>query len=203
MGKKKNQAKKAAASVRKLERKLWCRSYLMKIAEFDGATIAPENGAAARTEAMGTLASEYHKLLTKDSSVKKVRDLLDTVESGNVEDEQLCAEARVLARDQREALAIPAKEAEAWTRLTCEAQAVWHKAKVANDWASFEPYIDRIVDSLKHQAALMNPNADPYDVWLDQHERGLSTASFDAFCAQVKDTVVPLVHEIGDEARGP
>ena len=71
MGKKKNQAKKAAASVRKLERKLWCRSYLMKIAEFDGATIAPENGAAARTEAMGTLASEYHKLLTKDSSVKR------------------------------------------------------------------------------------------------------------------------------------
>ena len=55
MGKKKNQTKKAAASVRKLERKLWCRSYLMKIAEFDGATIAPENGAAARTEAMGTL----------------------------------------------------------------------------------------------------------------------------------------------------
>lgn len=203
MGKKKNQAKKAAASVRKLERKLWCRSYLMKIAEFDGATIAPENGAAARTEAMGTLASEYHKLLTKDSSVKKVRDLLDTVESGNVEDEQLCAEARVLARDQREALAIPAKEAESWTRLTCEAQAVWHKAKVANDWASFEPYLDRIVDSLKHQAELMNPNADPYDVWLDQHERGLSTASFDAFCAQVKDTVVPLVHEIGERGQQP
>lgn len=203
MGKKKNQAKKAAASVRKLERKLWCRSYLMKIAEFDGATIAPENGAAARTEAMGTLASEYHKLLTKDSSVKKVRGLLDTVESGNVEDEQLCAEARVLARDQREALAIPAEEAEAWTRLTCEAQAVWHKAKVANDWASFEPYIDRIVDSLKHQAALMDPNADPYDVWLDQHERGLSTASFDAFCAQVKDTVVPLVHEIGERGQQP
>lgn len=203
MGKKKNQAKKAAASVRKLERKLWCRSYLMKIAEFDGATIAPENGAAARTEAMGTLASEYHKLLTKDSSVKKVRDLLNTVKSGNVEDEQLCAEARVLARDQREALAIPAEEAEAWTRLTCEAQAVWHKAKVANDWASFEPYIDRIVDSLKHQAALMNSNADPYDVWLDQHERGLSTASFDAFCAQVKDTVVPLVHEIGERGQQP
>ena len=31
-----------------LENKLWTRSYLMKIAEFDGATIAPENGAAAR-----------------------------------------------------------------------------------------------------------------------------------------------------------
>ena len=203
MGKKKNHAMKAAASVRKLERKLWCRSYLMKITEFDGATIAPENGAAARTEAMGTLASEYHKLLTKDSSVKKVRNLLDTVESGNVEDEQLCAEARVLARNQREALAIPAEEAEAWTRLTCEAQAVWHKAKVANDWASFEPYIDRIVDSLKRQAALMNPNADPYDVWLDQHERGLSAASFDAFCAQVKDTVVPLVYEIGERGQQP
>ena len=203
MGKKSKNASKTVAKVRKLERKLWQRTYLMKIAEFDGATIAPENGAAARGEAMGTLAAEHHKLLTKNSSVEKVHALEQLVESGAINDPQIAAEARVLARDQHEASAIPTEEAEAWTRLVCEADAVWHKAKTANDWTSFEPYVDRIVDALKHQAKLMDPATDPYDVWLDQYERGLSASQFDAFCDEVKDTVVPLVHAIGERGQQP
>ena len=61
---------KAVKKFRKLEGKLWTREYLLKIAEFDGATIAPANGAAARADAMGTLAGEHHKLLTSEKSVE-------------------------------------------------------------------------------------------------------------------------------------
>ena len=131
---------KAVKKFRKLEGKLWTREYLLKIAEFDGATIAPANGAAARADAMGTLAGEHHKLLTSEKSVELVRSLArETVAGGKIDDPQLLDEIRVLGRDQREASVIPTEEAEAWTRLTCEADAVWHKAKTANDWASFEP----------------------------------------------------------------
>ncbi len=66
---------KAVKKFRKLEGKLWTREYLLKIAEFDGATIAPANGAAARADAMGTLAGEHHKLLTSEKSVELVRSL--------------------------------------------------------------------------------------------------------------------------------
>ena len=195
---------KAVKKFRKLEGKLWTREYLLKIAEFDGATIAPANGAAARADAMGTLAGEHHKLLTSKKSVELVRSLArETVAGGKIDDPQLLDEIRVLGRDQREASVIPTEEAEAWTRLTCEADAVWHKAKTANDWASFEPYVDRIVTQLKHQAELMDPKRDPYDVWLDQYERGLSAKSFDAFCDEVKETVVPLVHAIGERGQQP
>ena len=130
-------AEKAVKKFRKLESKLWTREYLLKIAEFDGATIAPANGAAARADAMGTLTGEHHKLLTSEKSVELVRSLArETVVGGKIDDPQLLDEIRVLGRDQREASAIPTEEAEAWTRLTCEADAVWHKAKSANDWAS-------------------------------------------------------------------
>ena len=153
---------------------------------------------------MGTLAGEHHKLLTSEKSVELVRSLArETVAGGKIDDPQLLDEIRVLGRDQREASAIPTEEAEAWTRLTCEADAVWRKAKAANDWASFETYVDRIVAQLKHQAELMDPKRDPYDVWLDQYERGLSAKSFDAFCDEVKATVVPLVHAIGERGQQP
>ena len=186
-----------------LENKLWTRSYLMKIAEFDGATIAPENGAAARGEAMAALAGEHHELLTSDDAVALVSELEQGVAAGEISDPKLVAQIRTLARDQREALAFPTEEVEAWSRLTCEADAVWHKAKVADDWASFEPYIDRIVASLKRQAAYLDDTRDPYDVWLDQYERGMDSAAFDRFFGQVRETVVPLVQAIGERGEQP
>ena len=175
----------------------------MKIAEFDGATIAPENGAAARGEAMAALAGEHHELLTSNDAVALVSELEQGVAAGEISDPKLVAQIRTLARDQREALAFPTEEVEAWSRLTCEADAVWHKAKVADDWASFEPYIDRIVASLKRQAAYLDDTRDPYDVWLDQYERGMDSAAFDRFFGQVRETVVPLVQAIGERGEQP
>lgn len=198
--KSKHDVKKLGKKFRKLERKLWNYEYLMKVTQFDGATIAPEHGAAARGEALAALSGAHHALLTSDSSRALVHDLAKAVARGNVTG-QLADEVRVLARDQREASAIPTKEEEAWTRLTCEADAVWHKAKLANDWASFEAYVDRIVETAKRHAGYLDSSKDPYDVLLDQYERGLTSKAFDAFCNQVRATVVPLVHAIVEHGR--
>lgn len=187
-----------AGELRALERDLWTREYLLKIAEFDGATVAPENGAAARGEAMSTLAGEHHELLTSERAQEVVARLQAALADHPAADPQLEAEARVLARNQRESLAFPKEEVESWSRLTCEADAVWHKAKAANDWASFEPYIDRIIEALKRQAGYLDSARDPYDVWLDQFERGMDAAAYDAFFDQVRKTVVPLVRAIGE-----
>lgn len=189
--------------LRALEGKLWTREYLMKIAEFDGATIAPENGAAARGDAMGALAGEHHELLTSSDACALVSELEASVAASELTDPQVVAEVRTLARDQREARALPTEEVEAWSRLTCEADAVWHKAKNANDWASFEPYVGRIVETLKRHAGYVDPTRDPYDVWLDQYERGMDARAYDQFFDAVRQTVVPLVHAIGERGTQP
>ena len=187
------------ADFKRLQHDLWVREYLLHLAEWDGATVAPEKGAAARGEAMGALAGEHHELLTGTEAQAIVADLQDAAARGEL-DTQTADELRVFSRDQRESIAIPTEAEEKWTKLVCEADAVWHKAKLANDWASFEPYVQRIVDTLKDRAARIDASRDPYDVWLDQYERGLSRESFDAFCDAVKTSVVPVLHEI--VARG-
>lgn len=186
----------ATAQLKRLERDLWMRTYLMGILEFDGETQAPPKGAAARAEAMGALAGEYHEALTSTAAQELVAQLQEAAAAGELE-EQTATELRVLSREQHEAVAIPTEEAAAWSQLTSEANAVWHQAKLANDWASFEPYVDRILETLKRHASYIDPARDPYDVWLDQYERGMNAAAYDRFFEQVKATVVPLVHEIG------
>ena len=187
---------------KRLQHDLWVRDYLLHLAEWDGSTVAPPKGATARGEAMGALAAEHHELLCGMAARETVAALQEADTHGEL-DAQIADELRVFARDQREAMAIPAEDEAAWTKLVCEADAVWHRAKLANDWASFEPYVQRIVDTLKQRAACIDPDRDPYDVWLDQYERGLSRESFDAFCAAVKDGVVPLLHEIVSRGQQP
>ncbi|WP_297182340.1 carboxypeptidase M32 [uncultured Enorma sp.] len=190
----------AVAQFRQLERELWTRTYLMGILEFDGETVAPPKGAPARAEAMGALAGEYHEILTSSRAQEIIAQLKEAGAAGEL-DEQATMELRTLGREQQEAMAIPTEEAAAFSKLTSEANAVWHKAKLANDWASFEPYVDRIVETLKRHAAYMYPDRDAYDVWLDQYERGMDSASYDAFFDQVRKTVVPLVHEIAQRPQ--
>ena len=194
-----------AASVsafKQLQRSLWTRDYTMKILSFDGATVAPERGAAARGEALGALAEERHRLLTGSDAQDLVTALSAARDAGTL-DEQTAFELNVFARDQREALAVPAEEEAAWTRLVCEADAVWHRVKPTGDWEAFAPYVDRIVATLKQRAARLNPAADPYDVMLDLYERGISQASVDAFFSEVRASVVPLVRAITERGEQP
>ena len=87
---------------KQLQRDLWLRTYLMGILEFDGETQAPPRGAAARAEATGSLAGEYHELLTKPESKELIDRLARAAEAGEL-DEQTATELKVLAREQREA----------------------------------------------------------------------------------------------------
>lgn len=183
------------SAFKRLEHQIRQKRYLMSVLEFDGETVAPANGAAARADAMGALAGEMHELLCSEGAVELVAGLSEEEAAGNL-DAQTGLELRVFARDQREARAIPTEEEVAWSRLTSEANAVWHRAKLADDWASFEPYVERIVASCRRRAAALDPTRDAYDVLLDQYERGMDSAAYDAFFDQVRSAVVPLVREI-------
>jgi carboxypeptidase Taq len=68
---------------------------------------------------------------------------------------------------------------------------------------SFEPYLDRLIESLRRLAAYKNPSADPYDVWLDEFEQGSDRAFYDAFFDRVKEAVVPLLADVSAARRKP
>ena len=52
-------------------------------------------------------------------------------------------------------------------------------------------------------AGFKNPSADPYDVWLNEYERGTDCAVYDRFFARVKECVVPLLSDVRASKRKP
>lgn len=181
------------AELDELERRLYSLGYGMTQISFAGETSDPPASAPGRAEALATLDEMAHGLLCSEETGR----LLERLSSKATElDATHAAEVRVLSRDRRREANVPAKEAAALTRLTSEAEDVWRRAKRADDWASFEPYLDRLVEMRGRLAGYVDDSRDPYDVLLDEYEPGSSRELYDAFFEQTKACVVPLLADV-------
>lgn len=184
----------------KLQAEVFAYQYAQQVISYDGETVGPLDGVPARGEALAVLAQKEHEAAYGD----RAGALIAALEPHLAElDEMHVDELRVFARNYREMGSVPAQECADFARLTSAANSVWKQAKATNDYAVFEPYLEDIVASLKRQAGYLNPDADPYEVWLYRFERGLTRASLDEFFGQVRSAVVPLVEQIARRGIQP
>lgn len=187
--------KESIRALRALENRLFACQYAMNLMDYDEATAAPAEGAAGRAQAAETLSRTAFDLLVNDETAALLARA-----AAEAETEQERAEARELQRRYDERRNIPAGEYAAFERLKQEAIPAWGKAKRGNDFAAFAPYLEKIVAARRRQAHYIAPDRDPYEVLLDQYERGLTIAQCDAFFAALQAAVVPLLADI--RARG-
>lgn len=176
-----------------LQREVFSYQYAQQVINYDGETVGPAKGVDARGEALASLAAREHETAYGERAGSLIAALQGRADEL---DELHGDELRVFARDYAEMGKVPAQECADFARLTSAAVSAWKRAKAASDYAVFEPYLTDIVASLKRQARHLNPDADPYEVWLDRFERGLTRASLDDFFAQVREGVVPVVDAI-------
>ena len=181
-----------------VQRKIASFTYAQALMTYDAQTIAPDAAAPLCGEAMSTLAAYEHELLSGTDT----GELLAALSLHDDElDELHRDELRVFGRTYAEQEKIPASMAADFQKLLAEAFPVWRRAKAENDYASWEPYVERIVESMRSQAACLDPDKPAYDVWLDQFGRGSSMELCDKFFDTVRATVVPLLKRIVDAGQ--
>ena len=173
-----------------LERTLFSLNYALGEIGSLGPVIDPPKATEERGEAMAILSQTRVETLCKPEVGAFLERLTECPE---LMSEVKQAQVKILRRDRDSLVNVPAEEQAAFSRLTVEANDAWRRAKPANDWASFEPYLDRIVESMRSMAEAMGPGKNPYDVWLNEFEHGTDRTFYDRFFAQVKDCVVPLL----------
>ena len=176
-----------------LQRKEIAYRHAMGLLTYDGATGAPAGTAANRGETLAVLSEASYGIATGPEMIETVETLL--AHTGEL-DEVTRRVAERKNKDLQELRKIPVEEYVSYTKLINEADAVWHKAKEENDYASFEPYIDRIVAAHKRIAFLVAPEKDPYDYWLDRFEEGLTKEKCEVFFEVLRREIVPLVKKV-------
>lgn len=184
------QAKQALA---KLQQTQAAYNHAMGVLMLDATTAAPADTWDGRSRTMEVLSKVVYDLRASDengellSYLEANLDALDDVEKRQVE---------VLRKSYNQIRRIPAEEYVAYDVLLNDAQGVWAKAKVSNDFASFAPYLEKIIAYNQKFAAYYNPDMPAYDALLNEYEEGLNTKTLDAFFAQLRETIVPLLEKI-------
>ena len=185
-----------------LERSLYVFHHLSALVELDANTAAPHDTTVGRSAVMEYLSREQYSAFASEKTGELLRALSERKAELSARDAR---RVEYLKRDYDHMKAIPQDEYVAYDVLVSEAQNVWVKAKQENDFASFAPYLEKIVASQLRFIEYRDPEhkKKPYEVLLDDYEYGLTEDFLDNFFAEIKKTIVPLVHQITEHGRQP
>ena len=169
-------------------------AYLLAIStiNFDDLTIAPKDGANYRNQRLAYLSGEYYSIATDENMVEPLKSL---VYSHGV-DPKIVESAKKQFKQLKELSRIPKDEYIAFQQLQSESAQQWQKSKATNDYASFEPYLLKVIETQRRFAHYCAPDMDPYDYLLDQYEPGMDQKQYDAFFDLVQKKLVPLIHAV-------
>jgi carboxypeptidase Taq len=167
---------------------------------WDERTYMPRKGSAHRAEQMALLARMTHEMLT----VPEIGTLLAEIEESPLvgePDSIPAVNVREIRRSYDRAVKLPKELVEELARVTTRAQQIWQEARQANDFAMFQPWLEKIVHLKRQEAAAIGYQHVPYDALLDEYEPGATTAEITNVFASLRQELVPLVGAIMASGR--
>ncbi len=181
-----------------LQKKLYAYTCADSSLYLDAVTVAPKNTSEGRGVALSILAGERQKLMT----CPETKALLDEL-TGHIDELDLVhrREVEELRRSCEQLTRIPADEYMAYSELTNRASDVWHKAKEQNDFASFCPVLQELVNYNRKFAVYYDASKKPYDALLNEYERGVDMEMLDGFFAALRSAIVPLLKRIAEKPQ--
>src|SRR5437764_4529553 len=166
---------------------------------WDERTHMPPKGSAHRAEQMALLARLCHERAT----APLLGELLAEIERSSLVDDRESTEAanvREIRRSYNRAVKLPQALVEELARVTTRAQQVWQQARKANDFATFLPWLEKIVALKREEAQAVGYSGAPYDALLDEYEPGATTTEVTGVLPELRHQLVPRApdHEAAD-----
>lgn len=165
------------------------------VLDWDQQTYMPPGGAQGRAEQRATLATLSHQLFTAEETGTLLDAAVREI-GGDSADTDAAALLRVARRDYERAVKLPADLVAQMTRTRALAQEVWTRARPANDFASFAPWLQKTIDLTRSAAACWGYQDRLYDALLEQYEPGATTAQVAAMFGELKPGLVSLAKTI-------
>jgi len=174
---------------------------------WDMTVFMPPGGNPSRAAQLATLEAVTHEHEVDERLGELLEELAPYADSLPADADDACL-IRVAHRDWNKARRVPAELAVEFAQTAAQAYEVWVKAREESDFASFRPWLERMVDLRCRYVECFAPYDDPYDVLLDDFEPGMKTDEARAVFAVLEPALVALVAEHAtdeedDFMRGP
>lgn len=169
---------------------------------WDQQTYMPKQGAGLRGEQLAYLAGLSHAKATD----RVIGDLLSQLEGSDLLDDPdavITSNVRELRQSFDRQTKIPSRLVEELARVTTAAQEAWQEARATQQFARFQPHLEKIVALKREEAQAVGYRDHPYDALLDEYEPGATAAEVKEVFAGLTKELVPMIAGIRQSGRTP
>ena len=165
---------------------------------WDQETYMPARGTAMRARSQGTLAGISHERLTHPDFVALVAELKGLDLSGDQ-----AVNVQEIDRAQSRALKIPKDLIVELRQTESLSHEAWVEARKKADFATFAPWLKKILGLQKQVAHLVGFEGSVYNAFLDEYEPHARAEEIAPLFAQLRQRLVPLVEGIAATGKRP
>ena len=162
----------------------------------------PPGGSGVRAEQIATLDRLAHDLFTSDEIGRLLERVAPWAEAQDYDSDEASL-VRVARQDWEKARRVPSSLRAEMSRASSLALPVWADARKRSDFASFLPVLRANLELRRRYVECFDGYDEPYDVLLDDFERGTKTAEVRAVFERLKAEQVPLVAAATHDGERP
>ncbi|HEX6751704.1 MAG TPA: carboxypeptidase M32 [Longimicrobium sp.] len=170
---------------------------------WDQETYMPPAAAQLRAEQSALMSSLIHERRTSP----RLGELLAECEAdaGLAADPEAAANLRGIRRDFDHATKLPPDLVRELAETTSRAMNVWREARERNDFATFAPWLEKIVALTRRRAEAIGwpEGGEMYDALLDEFEPGMTTAEINRTFAALRAGLTPLIRAVAESGVQP
>jgi carboxypeptidase Taq len=174
----------------------------LNVMYWDLRTGAPRKGMEARSEVIGELSADLFKMSVSD----QMGGYLDVLLEPNTFEQLDAINRKIVTECKKEydrSKQIPPEKYQAYVVLTSQAESIWEEVKPKSDFATFSPYLEKIVAINREFIDLWGYTGHPYNTLLDMYEPGMTVDKLDQLFGELRTKLVPLVSAIQQSPNKP
>ncbi|MFB6179836.1 MAG: carboxypeptidase M32 [Halorientalis sp.] len=163
------------------------------ILNWDQQVMMPDAGTPARSQQTAALSTVHHDMLTSP----ELAEYLDDLDDADLDPGQQ-AVVREIRREHERATRVPGDLVEELSETTSNALPTWKEARQTDDFETFAPTLEKIVELKREYAEHIDPDRDPYEVLFEDYEPYLGLDTAERVLERLRDELVPLIDEISE-----
>jgi len=173
---------------------------IASVLAWDERTMLPPGGAEYRAEQLRLLAGIIHARRTDPRFVERLKRLAESPLADDLEGET-GPTIRWLHWDTQRQVRLPRRLVEELAATAVMGQQIWQKARQENDFAAFQPLLEKTILLKREQAQALGYEECAYDALLEEYEPGERTSRIRPLLSHLAERLGPLVEKAADLAR--
>lgn len=167
---------------------------------WDMKTGAPKRGLEALEDVTAYFSTESFAMSTSDELGQMLSGLSQPEEFDALDDTMKFI-VRKMKEDYDRDKRIPKDFYEEYVRTVTASENAWVDAKQNNDFASFAPHLEKVIEATRRMTSYTDPDKEVYEALLDEYEKDMDSATIDGLFERMKEELIPLVKKISEREQ--